>query len=205
MVKPSWLFRILYPKAICKIKEEDNTKTVYLTFDDGPNPRFTPWVLNLLEDYNIRATFFLVGENVKKYPDIFEKIKSAGHSWGNHTMKHLDGLKCSTARYIEDIRAAEAIIGSKLFRPPHGFMTGRQYNSIKKNHSIILQDIVSEDYDRNKTPEEIERDIRKYTENGSIIVFHDSEKAGDNLRASLEHVIKWILENGYEFRHIRMD
>ena len=130
--QPPLLYRLLFPEAIWRIKRKKR-KVVYLTFDDGPIPDITPWVLDLLDTYGVKATFFLVGDNVRRSPHLFEEIKRRGHSWGNHTMHHLQGFKVTSLRYMRDITEADMLIGSPLFRPPHGIMRWSQAAALK-NH-----------------------------------------------------------------------
>lgn len=172
---------------------------VYLTFDDGPIPQVTPWVLDLLDSHGIKATFFLVGDNVRRSPELFEEIKQRGHSWGNHTMHHLQGFKESTLRYMRDITEADALIGSNLFRPPHGLIRWSQAAAIKTHYNVVMYDLVTRDYSKKLTPEQVLENVKRYARNGSIIVFHDSLKAEKNIRWALPRAIKWLKTQGYEF------
>jgi len=175
--RPPLLYRLLFPEGIWRIKRGGGRRVVYLTFDDGPVPEVTPWVLDTLDRYGIKATFFLVGDNVARNPGLFEEIKRRGHSWGNHTMHHLQGRLVSTYRYMHDISEANSLIGSPLFRPPHGLIRWKQARAIKDHYNIILYDLVTRDYSRKLTPERVFNNVRRYARNGSIIVFHDSLKA----------------------------
>lgn len=177
---------------------------VYLTFDDGPIPEVTPWVLDLLDKEDIKATFFMVGDNVKNNPDLLERIKSSGHSYGNHTMHHVQGLKVTRRTYLRNITEADNYIDSPLFRPPHGIMRTRQAWAIKYRYNIIMYDLVTRDYSKKLTPEQVFENVKRYTRNGSIIVFHDSLKAERNLRSALPRAIKWLKEQGYEFLPLPM-
>lgn len=179
-------------------------KVVYLTFDDGPIPEVTPWVLDLLDSYGIKATFFLVGDNVRRNPQLFEEIKKRGHSYGNHTMHHLQGFKVRSIKYMRDLTEADRIIKSPLFRPPHGLIRWSQARSIKKHYNIIMYDLVTRDYSKRLSPQDVLGNVRKYTRNGSIIVFHDSLKAEKNLRAALPAAIEWLKSEGYEFLPLPM-
>lgn len=180
-------------------------KLLYLTFDDGPNLETTPLLLDLLRQNEIKATFFLVGENAQRYPELVEKIKSEGHTVGTHTFNHLKGWKTSTKNYLENVRMAERAVepNSNLFRPPYGKMSIRQYLQIRKMHTIVLWDLITHDYDRAHSPEKIMQAVRKYSRDGSIVVFHDSLKAKDNLFAVLQEAIDFWTEEGYEFQPIR--
>ena len=202
--QPPLLYRLLFPECVWRIKKRGGTKVVYLTFDDGPIPEQTPWVLDLLDGYGIKATFFLVGDNVARNPGLFEEIKRRGHSWGNHTMHHLQGRLVSTYRYMHDISEANSLIGSPLFRPPHGLIRWKQARAIKDHYNIILYDLVTRDYSRKLTPERVFNNVRRYARNGSIIVFHDSLKAEKNMKAALPRAIEYLLARGYEFEAIPM-
>ena len=183
---------------------DKNEKSVYLTFDDGPIPEITPWVLDLLDHYGIKATFFCVGDNVRTHPETFRMVVERGHSVGNHTMHHLQGAKVTTARYVADIMEAHALIDSPLFRPPHGLIRWKQAAAIKDNMRIIMYDLVTRDYSKKLTGEQVLDNVRRYVRNGSIIVFHDSLKSESNLRYALPRAIEWLKENGYQFLPIPM-
>ena len=202
--RPPLLYRLLFPEGIWRIKRGAGRRVVYLTFDDGPVPEVTPWVLDTLDRYGIKATFFLVGDNVARNPGLFEEIKRRGHSWGNHTMHHLQGRLVSTYRYMHDISEANSLIGSPLFRPPHGLIRWKQARAIKDHYNIILYDLVTRDYSRKLTPERVFNNVRRYARNGSIIVFHDSLKAEKNMKAALPRAIEYLLARGYEFEAIPM-
>lgn len=202
--RPPLLYRLLFPEGIWRIKRGGGRRAVYLTFDDGPVPEVTPWVLDTLDRYGIKATFFLVGDNVARNPGLFEEIKRRGHSWGNHTMHHLQGRLVSTYRYMHDISEANSLIGSPLFRPPHGLIRWKQARAIKDHYNIILYDLVTRDYSRKLTPERVFNNVRRYARNGSIIVFHDSLKAEKNMKAALPRAIEYLLARGYEFEAIPM-
>lgn len=172
---------------------------VYLTFDDGPNPETTQQVLDILAKHGIRATFFCVGDNVRKYPEEFAKLSAAGHVVGNHTMHHLRGFSTSCQNYLSDIAEADALIQSSLFRPPHGRITWRQLFALRRRYTIVFWDVITRDYNRKLTPEKVLGIVKHYTRNGSIIVFHDSVKAAPNMLHALEPAILWLKEQGYDF------
>lgn len=197
--QPRLPYRLLFPEAIWRIKHRDK-KVIYLTFDDGPIPEVTPWVLDVLDRYGIKATFFMVGDNVRKHPDLYAEVIRCGHVVGNHTMHHLQGFKVTTMRYMRDITEADALIGSSLFRPPHGLIRWAQAAAIKHRYNIIMYDLVTRDYSKHMTPEKVFANVRKYTRNGSIIVFHDSLKAWRNLQDALPKSIEWLKAQGYEFK-----
>ncbi|MDE5983139.1 MAG: polysaccharide deacetylase family protein [Duncaniella sp.] len=201
--QPPYLYRLLFTEAIWRIKHRGR-KVVYLTFDDGPIPEETPWVLDTLDRYGVKATFFLVGDNVRRHPELLEEIKRRGHSWGNHTMHHLQGLKESPTTFLRDITEADELIESPLFRPPHGIMWWSQARVIKRHYNVVMYDLVTRDYSRKMTPERVLDNVKRYARNGSIIVFHDSLKASRNMRYALPRAIEWLREQGYEFEKIPM-
>lgn len=201
--RPPLLYRLLFPEAIWRFKKRGR-KVVYLTFDDGPIPEVTPWVLDTLDRYRIKATFFMVGENVCRNPGLFEEIKKRGHSWGNHTMHHLQGMKVRSVNYLRDLNAAHTVIQSSLFRPPHGIIRWAQAKVIKNHYNIVMYDLVTRDYSRKLSPDQVFENVRRYARNGSIIVFHDSLKARKNIMATLPRAIEWLQSEGYEFARLPM-
>ena len=202
--QPPLLYRLLFPEAFWRLKRKGGKPSVYLTFDDGPVPELTPWVLDTLDHYGIKATFFMVGDNVKRHPELLEEVRRRGHSYGNHTMHHLQGLKVSLKCYIHDVLEAAELIDSPLFRPPHGLIRYSQGKVLKERFNVIMYDLVTRDYSRKITGEQVLENVRRYARNGSIIVFHDSLKAADNLRYALPKAIEWLSEQGYEFHAIHM-
>ena len=201
--RPPLLYRLLFPEAIWRFKKRGR-KVVYLTFDDGPIPEVTPWVLDTLDRYRIQATFFMVGENVCRNPGLFEEIKKRGHSWGNHTMHHIQGMKVRSVNYLRDLNAAHTVIQSSLFRPPHGIIRWAQAKVIKNHYNIVMYDLVTRDYSRKLSPDQVFENVRRYARNGSIIVFHDSLKARKNIMATLPRAIEWLQSEGYEFARLPM-
>lgn len=201
--QPPLLYRILFPEGVWRIKRK-RRKVVYLTFDDGPIPEVTPWVLDLLDHYGIKATFFLVGDNVRRHPELLEEIKKRGHSWGNHTMNHLQGFKERSHIYLRNIKEADDLIDSPLYRPPHGIMRWGQAKVIKDHFNIIMYDLVTRDYSKKLNGEQVLHNVKRFARNGSIIVFHDSLKAERNLRYALPRAIEWLKNEGYEFAPIDM-
>mgnify|MGYP006177293805 CR=1 FL=1 len=189
----------LFPKYVWKIPNSNNK--VFLTFDDGPIPDVTEWVLDLLKKENIKATFFCIGENIQKHPKIFERIKAEGHIVGNHTFNHLNGWKTKRNDYLKNFNLCEKEINtSNLFRPPYGKITPLQAKSIlKMGNKIVMWDVLSYDFDNKISPQKCLNNIVKNTESGSIIVFHDSLKAEHNLRYALPKTVKHLKEKGFEF------
>jgi peptidoglycan/xylan/chitin deacetylase (PgdA/CDA1 family) len=189
-----------FKEAIWRLDETN--PVVYLTFDDGPIPEVTPWVLEVLKEENIQATFFCVGENVARYPEIYKSILDNGHSVGNHTYNHLQGLKTNKKDFFRNIEQAGKCIHSDLFRPPHGWMRRAQYNYLKRKYRIVMWDVISCDYNTNLSPEKVFRNITGYVRSGSIVTFHDSVKARQNLVRTLQPAIRWIKEQGFRFEAI---
>ena len=200
---PPKFFRKTFLKGVFRIKERDGRKTVYITFDDGPIPECTPWLLDLLDRYGIKATFFMVGDNVRKYPELYADIMRRGHRAGNHTMHHLDGSRVWARRYIRDVREAAGYIDSDLLRPPHGWMRFGQKAVLSRHYKIIMYDLVTRDYSKYVDAERVFRNVRRYARPGSIIVFHDSLKSVDKLREALPRCIEWFKEQGYEFEVLK--
>lgn len=196
--QPPKLLRWLYPRALWRM--DKNVKAVYLTFDDGPIPEITPWVLDLLDKYNIKATFFLVGDNVRKHPEEFKMIVERGHKVGNHTFNHISGLKYLSYNYLANTNKADELIKSKLFRPPHGWMRWGQYMVLSHRYTVVMWDLVTRDYSKRLNGRQVLGIVKKYVRNGSIITFHDSIKSEKNLKYALPRAIEWLLEQGYEFK-----
>ena len=170
--QPPFFYRMLFPETIWRIPGDK--KTVYLTFDDGPIPQVTPWVLDVLDYYEVKATFFCVGDNVARNPNLFQVIRNRGHQVGNHTMNHVQGMSMSPEKYVRNVMNAHDLIQSRLFRPPHGHMLPGQAKLLKKDFSIIMWDVVTRDYSNKLSGEQVFGNVKRYARNGSIIVFHDS-------------------------------
>jgi peptidoglycan/xylan/chitin deacetylase (PgdA/CDA1 family) len=191
---PSWLKKLL-PSLTWEGQGEDNT--VYLTFDDGPHPEITPWVIDQLKQYNMKATFFCVGDNARKFPETIDQIKQGGHQLGNHTMHHIKGWNTSTEDYIKDIEACQQYVPSDLFRPPYGRISREQIKQLKQKFRIIMWTILSCDFDKKLNQEKALRGLINKTRKGSIIVFHDSVKAENNLRFLLPNYLQFLNQKGY--------
>ena len=203
LVKTPWLIKKLFPVGIWDIPAAANT--IYLTFDDGPHPQITPFVLEELRKYNAKATFFCIGNNVEKYKDTYEAILQQDHAVGNHTQDHLHGWNTSDDVYIKNIRQAQQHIQSNLFRPPYGRIKRRQAALLRKlfpEMKIIMWNVVSADFDTNINSEKCTRNVLKHTKAGSMLVFHDSEKAFPRLLKTLPVVIKDLSERGFVFEKI---
>ena len=177
-------------------------KEVYLTFDDGPTPVVTPWVLDRLDEVQAKATFFCLGRNVEKHPEIYNQILASGHTAGNHSYSHLKGFRSSIKRYMEDIHLANNLIDSRLFRPPYGRIFPGQVKAVLEEYDIIMWDVLSIDYNRSLTGERVLQNVVRNVKPGSIIVFHDSEKASDNLYYALPRTLDFLSDNGYAMRAI---
>lgn len=198
--QPPWFFRALYPKAIFRMDPRE--KAVYLTFDDGPIPEVTPWVLELLDKHDIKATFFMVGDNIRKHPDVFRMVVDRGHRIGNHTFNHLRGFEYLSKNYLANADKANEVMQTDLFRPPHGHMTSLQYARLKRHYKIIMWDLVTRDYSKKLRPPQVLANVMRYARNGSIITFHDSLKSWNNgnLPYALPRAIEFLKEEGYEFK-----
>lgn len=206
-IKTPWWARALFPHYTWRMPSKE--KVVYLTFDDGPHPIITPWVMEQLKHYNAKATFFCIGSNVVAFPETYEAIQQEGHAIGNHTFHHLNGWKTPARLYLEDVAKAEEWIQSNLFRPPYGKITAKQAQGLchtnQKRKSIIMWDVLSADYDTSYTSRQCTANVLDNVEAGSIIVFHDSEKAFPNLKSTLPLVLKQLDSEGYKFEKIVMD
>ena len=184
-------------------------KEVFLTFDDGPVPDFTPWVLDILRQYNAKATFFCVGENIKKYPEIYQQILNDNHATGNHTFNHLVGWKTPTREYVKNILKAQSYMKgqnttSKLFRPPHGRIRPLQAKILrKKGFKIVMWDVLSGDFDQTLSKEDCYEHTLKHIRNGSIVVFHDSDKSFRNLDYVLPRLLRQLQDEGYAFKSLQ--
>ncbi len=191
------VFRKLFPKTVWRLPKKE--KTVFLTFDDGPIPEETPFVLDILRQHNIKATFFCVGENVKKHPDIFQMVLNDGHVVGNHTYNHLAGFTNFSKHYVDNVGKADEFIHSHLFRPPHGTFRIGEFLYLRRHYTIVFWDVVTRDYNNKLSGDEVLNIVKRYARNGSIIVFHDSLKASKNMRYALPRAIEYLKSEGYHF------
>lgn len=199
---PVW-FRMLFPGAVFRIKSsEAGKRRVFLTFDDGPIPEVTPWVLDVLDQYGVKATFFMVGQNVERNPWLLEEVRRRGHGVGNHTLHHIQGASATTMRYMRDAAEGASLTGSSLFRPPHGWLRPRQLVALRRHYRVVMYDLVTRDYSWRLTPEQVVDNVRRYTRDGSIIVFHDSLKSLPRLKDALPQSLQWLKEQGYDFELI---
>jgi peptidoglycan/xylan/chitin deacetylase (PgdA/CDA1 family) len=195
----------LIKKLFCNyIWDLPNTKNkIYLTFDDGPIPEITEWVLDELKKHEVKATFFCIGNNIQKHPKLFEKVIQEGHSIGNHTFNHLNGWKATTEEYLENVKLCELAMPNQktnLFRPPYGKIKTEQSKQLRQlGYKIIMWDVLSADFDQTISPEQCLKNVVSNVKSGSIIVFHDSVKASHNLKFALPKTLELLKEKGFEF------
>ena len=208
-VKTPKILKRLYSGYVWDQYDDSDSKKLYLTFDDGPIPDITPWVLETLEIYNAKATFFCIGENIEKHHDVFNQLRNSGHSIGNHTYNHLKGWSTPTDMYLDNWQKTEVLlekagIYTKLFRPPYGKIKRKQARPLLKNgHRIVMYDVIAYDWDMNISPQQSALNITNNAQSGSIIVFHDSLKAEKNLRYALPEVLTHFTKLGYEFAALK--
>ena len=188
----------LFPSLVWRKETKD--KEIWLTFDDGPNPKVTPWILSVLKKENVKATFFLVGQQIEKFPEIVGAIIKDGHTIANHSYSHKNGWLTSKEKYLEDIEKCQVLIpNNKLFRPPYDKITKAQISTLKERYKIILWDVLSYDFKHNISSERLKENIIKNTTAGSIIVMHNSQKSFKNLKPILQRTIQLLKLKGYNF------
>lgn len=196
------LIQRLFPNYIWK--KASLSKTIYLTFDDGPTPKITQWTLDTLKKYNAKATFFCIGDNIKKYPELFKSVYNDGHTIGNHTFNHLKGWRTDTNSYVKNTEKTQQLITSnskQLFRPPFGKIKRKQAKQlIKRGYKIVMWSVISYDWEVKVTPEQCLENVIKNSISGSIIVFHDSIKASKNMQYALPKVLEHFSSKGYQFK-----
>ena len=195
--QPAVYLRWLYPRALWRMDHHE--KVVYLTFDDGPIPESTPFILETLKRYDIKATFFMVGDNVRKHTELYKQVLDEGHQVGNHTHNHISGFRHTLRDYSYNVEKANAYIRSHLFRPPHGWMRLAQYALLSRKYKVVMWDVVTRDYSKWMTAQDVVNNVKRYTRPGSIITFHDSLKSIEKLRTSLPASIEWLQQQGYRF------
>ena len=195
------VLKYLIPDSTWKI---DDAEGVYLTFDDGPTPGVTEWVLSTLEKYDAKATFFVLGKNAELYPDLYQQILDAGHKIGNHTYSHQKGWRMSLERYLEDIDCADDLLKSELFRPPYARVTPSQMRAVAKRFKIVMWSIVSHDYNRHLSPQRVLRNVLDEIGPGSIVVFHDSDKAFYNMSYALTRTLEYVKQKGWKCKFIEL-
>jgi peptidoglycan/xylan/chitin deacetylase (PgdA/CDA1 family) len=200
------VLKLLYPSYLYWHKPRTE-KNIYLTFDDGPVPEVTEFVLDCLKQFEIKATFFCVGENVSKHPEIFKKILEQGHSVGNHTYNHLKGWQTNDQKYHQNIALSTEVMqayggATMLFRPPYGKAKRKQLHEIAQHYQIVMWDVLTGDFDHLQSPEDCLQNAIQYTKSGSIVIFHDSIKAQKNLQYALPHYIAYFLKKGFHFKKL---
>jgi peptidoglycan/xylan/chitin deacetylase (PgdA/CDA1 family) len=205
-IKTPWIAKQLFSSYVWSI--DTSEREVYLTFDDGPHPTITPWVLDELKKYNARASFFCIGNNVRQFPAVYQRIQKEGHAVGNHTYQHLNGWKADTKRYLQDIAHAAALIQSNLFRPPYGRIKARQAKHLTSalnniNARVIMWDVLSADFDQSITAQQCLENVLDNYADGSIIVFHDSEKAFPHLQNVLPKVLEHLQKENYKCSELK--
>ena len=198
--QPSFLLSKIYPKGLFRKNPEEHS--VYLTFDDGPIPEVTPWILELLDRHGIKATFFVVGDNVQKHPEIFKMITDRGHRIGNHTFNHVRSMRMRTPDFIDNVKKCDKYFSTRLFRPPHGVMKKWVYRYMKNDYDIVFYDVITRDYNQKLKGRKVLDIVKKYTRNGSIIVFHDSLRSERNLKYALPKALEWLESQGYAFKQL---
>ena len=202
VIRPPRFIKRLYPSVIWNFYNVDDKKSVYLTFDDGPNPDVTPWVLKQLEKYNAKATFFCLGKNVEQYPEVYKMILEQGHSVGNHSYSHVKGFGVNVGRYVEDFDFAEEFIQTNLLRPPYARCTPRQIKMLSQRFHVIMMDIVSRDYSSTISRRRCLSNVTKYVQAGSIVGLHDSKRSEKNIKYVLPRLLDFLRERGFECKAI---
>lgn len=198
-LKPPKFIRWLMPDLIWEMKDRS---AVYLTFDDGPTPGITEWILSTLDKYDAKATFFVLGKNAEMYPDLYRRIVEAGHRIGNHTYSHQKGWGMSLERYIEDVDFANDLLHTELFRPPYARITPAQARALAKRYKLVMWDVLPRDYNRALSPRTCLRNVTRYLEGGSIVVFHDSEKSFRNMSYALPRTLQVVRDMGLKCKAI---
>jgi len=203
LIKAPWILQKFYGDCVWKIKTDE--PVLYLTFDDGPHPKATPFVLDQLRKYGAKATFFCIGANVEKYPEVFQQIIQEGHSIGNHTYDHLNGWKTNDELYFRNVEKAQQVINSDLFRPPFGRITKFQQkiiSGLRLKLKTIMWHVLSADFDDSLNADQCYLNVVNNAEKGSIVVFHDSQKAFSNMSGSLPRILSYYSEKGYTFQRL---
>ena len=203
LVKTPRLIQNLLPTFTWRIPTEE--KVLYLTFDDGPIPEVTPWVLDTLRQFNAKATFFCVGDNVKKNPSVFQQVLAEGHAVGNHTFNHLNGWDSENISFFHNVRHCAKLVKSSLFRPPYGRLTPKQTQFLTRHYQIVMWDVLSGDFDQTISKEACLSNVMASTKRGSIIVFHDSQKAAERMMYTLPRFLEHFAAKGYRFESLKSE
>jgi peptidoglycan/xylan/chitin deacetylase (PgdA/CDA1 family) len=196
-VKTPSIAKYLFPSLVWK--KNTDQKKIWITFDDGPDEKVTPYLINVLAEFNIKATFFIIGNQAKKNPELVKLIINSGHKIGNHSFSHLNGFSTDNNKYLEDVEQAKKYINSDIFRPPYGKITPFQIKNLKKDFKIIMWDIMSWDFKENISSNKIYKNVINNIENGSIILFHNNLKSYNNLKKSLKIILEKLKEQEYQF------
>jgi peptidoglycan/xylan/chitin deacetylase (PgdA/CDA1 family) len=203
LAKTPRLLQALFSQFTWRIPTSE--KVLFLTFDDGPIPEVTPWVLDTLRAFEAKATFFCIGDNVRKHPDIYQQILREGHAVGNHTFNHLKGWETSTSDYVENVRLCRERVKSKLFRPPYGHATAAQTRALRPHYRFVMWEVLSGDFDVKISPERCLRNVLDNVQPGSIVLFHDSLKAEKRMRFALTHTLEKLAGEGWHFEKLRSE
>ena len=206
-IKTPWFVKQFFPSYIWNLPSDENA--VYLTFDDGPHPSVTPWVIEQLKMFDAKATFFCIGRNIEQHHDVYKMILDAGHATGNHTYSHMNGWKTDNEKYLNDVASGAKIVKTNLFRPPYGRIRSSQADQISTvsaipDSKIIMWDVLSADFDTSFSPQQCLSNVIKNVTAGSIIVFHDSEKAFSNLEYALPSTLNYLKEKGFKMKKIEL-
>jgi len=196
-VKTPSIAKYLFPSLVWK--KNTDQKKIWITFDDGPDEKVTPYLINVLAEFNIKATFFIIGNQAKKHPELVKLIINSGHKIGNHSFSHLNGFNTDNNKYLEDVEQAKKYIDSDIFRPPYGKITPFQIKNLKRDFKIIMWDIMSWDFKENISSNKILRNVMDNVESGSIILFHNNLKSYNNLKKSLKIILEKLKEQEYQF------
>ena len=200
LIKSPKILQYLFADFLWKINT--NEKVIFLTFDDGPHPFITPWIIDLMNQYNAKGTFFLTGEAVRRYPDLYQLYKTNGHQVGNHTYQHIKGWRSRRKKYLKEIDHCAEVVESSLFRPPYGQIHLRSIREIKRQYKVVMWDVLSMDFDSKTSSEICLSNVINYSKEGSIVVFHENDKSIKNIIYALPKVLEHFTKLGYEFKSI---